>query len=225
MKKFDSLLKTKESKKKYYVSLSKFFKKPQNNQNIDYAFYENLYVQNLFVLNSKKKFSTNLISLWGELEMKSYIDYELGTTVNPYFSNMNNNIYIKDFPDYNYIPEDAKIKNILDLRYLKSVTLEGVTLNDVYIAIFEIMDMDFNYRPYVVLFTQDASGKFIEIGYGYDTNNDGNVELFISSFNYPIFLNSKGFFILPLANKRIKLEVYDYITSEDVSKILDKKIK
>lgn len=226
MKKFDSILKTKESKKKYYVSLSKFFKKSQgdSNQKIDYAYYENLYIQNLLELNSKKKFDTDLIFLWGQLEMKSYIDYELCTTINPYLTNMNN-IRIKDLPDYNYFPEDTKIKNILDISYLKSISLEGLTFNNVYIVVFEIMDFDFMYRPYVLLFSKDNSGKFVEIGFGYDTNNDGNVELFISSFNYPIYLNSKGFFILPLANKRINLEFYDYITSEDVGKLLNKKIK
>ena len=48
-------------------------------------------------------------------------------------------------------------------------------------------------------------------------------KFFISSFNYPIYLNSKGYIILPLANKRIKLEVYDYITSEDIGKLINKK--
>lgn len=59
----------------------------------------------------------------------------------------------------------------------------------------------------------------LKFGYGYDSNDNGNVELFIQSFNYPIFLTSKGFIFLPLIDKKIKLDVVDYITDTDISKI------
>ena len=60
-------------------------------------------------------------------------------------------------------------------------------------------------------------------GYGYDSNDNENVELFISSFNYPLFLSPKGFILLPLSNKKLKLNVYDYITDSDIQKIIQKK--
>ena len=59
----------------------------------------------------------------------------------------------------------------------------------------------------------------LKYGYGYDSNDNGNVELFIDSFNYPVFLTPKGHILLPLTNKKVKLDVYDYITDVDIEKI------
>ena len=59
----------------------------------------------------------------------------------------------------------------------------------------------------------------MKYGYGYDSNDNDVIELFFNSFNYPVFLNSKGIISLPLADKKIKLNVYDYITDTDIHKI------
>ena len=61
---------------------------------------------------------------------------------------------------------------------------------------------------------------FLKFGYGYDSNDNGNVELFIKSFNYPIFLTPKGMIISPLTNKTLKLKIYDYIDDFDIKKIM-----
>ena len=89
-----------------------------------------------------------------------------------------------------------------------------------FIATYEIMDMNNVFRPFVQFFTKNESGKFVEIAYGYDSNNNRNVELFIPSFNYPVFLTSKGFIGLPLSGKYVKLSIYDYITQKDIEKLL-----
>lgn len=41
----------------------------------------------------------------------------------------------------------------------------------------------------------------------------------IPAFNYPVFLTPKGWILLPLTNKKIKLDVYDYIEDSDIQKI------
>ncbi|MFR2570339.1 MAG: hypothetical protein ACLS90_01265 [Clostridia bacterium] len=67
--------------------------------------------------------------------------------------------------------------------------------------------------------TLDDNNQFVEFGYGYDTNNNGKVELFISSFNYVILLNNKGILESPLSGKSVKLKVENILTSEEVSKL------
>ena len=59
----------------------------------------------------------------------------------------------------------------------------------------------------------------LKYGYGYDSNDNGNVELFISMFNYPLFLTTKGGILFPLSGKAVKLSIYDYITDKDIQKI------
>ena len=191
MGKFDSLLKTKNSKRKYNYNYDKIYKKNSINP-LDYDYFESILVQELWIKNNKK-YNKDLITLWGKLDMKSYIDYILGNTFNMYFVNDNKRIEVNKLDDYNYMHEDARRMKLLD--------------------------MNNNFRPYVLLFVKNSNGKFIEIGYGYDSNNNGNVELTIKSFNYPVFLNTKGTILLPLSNKKVKLDVYDYITDTDIEKI------
>ena len=59
----------------------------------------------------------------------------------------------------------------------------------------------------------------LKYGYGYDSNGNGDIELFIKSFNYPVFLTPKGSILFPITHKKVKLDVYDYITDEDIMKL------
>ncbi len=85
MGKFDSLLKTKNSKRKHSYNYINNYKKGHFSVSTDYSYFESLYVQDLWNLNKKKKYNKDLVTLWGKLDMRSYIDYELGNTYNPYF--------------------------------------------------------------------------------------------------------------------------------------------
>lgn len=219
MGKFDSLLKTKESKRKYQYNYTKFYKKGRFATSVDYEYFENLYILELLENNKKKKYNEDLISLWGKLDMKSYIDYDLGNTINLYFVDGFERIPVKELADYNFMHEDSRKMNLLDIKYSKRFTLENIVFENLYLATYEILDMNHNFRPYVLLFIKDEQDNFTEVGYGYDSNNNGNVELFIQSFNYPLFLTPKGFILLPLTNKKIKLNIYDYITDMDIQKM------
>ena len=219
MGKFDSLLKTQTSKRKYQYNYTKLYKKGRFAISVDYDYFENLYILELLDKNKKKKHNEDLISLWGKLDMKSYIDYDLGNTINLYFVDGFNRIPVKELNDYNYMHEDCRKMNLLDIKQIKNLSLENIEFKNLYLATFEILDPNHVFRPYVLLFTKDQNQDFIEIGYGYDSNDNGNVELFIETFNYPIFLTPKGFILFPLTNKKIKLDVYDDITDSDLQKI------
>ena len=56
-------------------------------------------------------------------------------------------------------------------------------------------------------------------GYGYDTNDNGNVELFLSSYNYLVYLTPKGAIHSPLSGKMTRLKVQDILTAEEVAKL------
>lgn len=219
MGKFDSLLKTKNTKRTYQYDYTKLYKKGRFATSVDYNYFENLYILKLLEENKKKKYDEDLITLWAKLDMKSYIDYDLGNTVNLYFNDSFNLTPVKQLDDYNYMYEDSRKMNLLDIKYIKELSFEDITLENLYLATYEIADTTNVFRPYVILFTKDTQNNFVEIGYGYDSNNNGNVELSIQSFNYPLFLTSKGFILLPLTNKKIKLDIYDYITDKDIQKI------
>lgn len=219
MGKFDSLLKTHNSKRKYLYDYTKLYKKGRFATSVDYDYFENLYMLELLEDNKKKKYNEDLISLWGKLDMKSYIDYDLGNTINLYFVDSFEQISVNQLDDYNFMHEDSRKMNLLDIKYIKHLTLENIQLENLYLATFEILDKDNNFRPYVLIFTKDERNNFIEIGYGYDSNDNGNIELKIQSFNYPIFLTTNGCILLPLTNRKIKLNVYDYITDMDIQKI------
>ena len=151
--------------------------------------------------------------------MKSYIDYDLGNTINLYFVDGFERIPVNQLNDYNYMHEDSRKLSLLDIKYIKCLSLEDVKLENLYLATYEILDRNNDFRPYISLFIKDEKENFIEIGYGYDSNNNGNIELSIQSFNYPIFLTPKGVILLPLTNKKIKLDIYDYIKDTDIQKI------
>ena len=83
---FNSIDKTKTSKKFYEFNLQEIYRKGRfaTPSDIDYSFFENIYVKKLLE-NMKKNKNTDLIELWGKLQMKAYIDYDLGNTVNLYY--------------------------------------------------------------------------------------------------------------------------------------------
>lgn len=219
MGKLDSILKTHSSKRVYEYDYAKLYKKGRFATTVDYSYFENLYTLELLDANQKKKYNEDLISLWGQLDMRSYIDYDLGNTINLYFVDGFHRIPVKQLNDYNFMPEDSRKMSLLDVHYIKRLSLENILFENLYLAIYEILDTNNNFRPYVLLFKKDESNNFIEIGYGYDSNDNGNVELFLQSFNYPVFLTPKGYILLPLTNKKIKLDIYDYLTDTDIQKI------
>lgn len=219
MGKFDSLLKTHSAKRKYQYNYTKLYKKGRFATSVDYNYFEALYTQELLEANKKKKYNQDLISLWGKLDMKSYIDYDLGNTVNLYFVDGFKRIPVNQLSDYNFMHEDSRKMSLLDIKYIKHLSLENVKFENLYLATYEILDMNNNFRPYILIFIKDEKNDFIEIGYGYDSNDNGNVELFINSFNYPIFLTPKGYILLPLTSKKVRLDVYDYIKDTDIQKI------
>ena len=219
MGKFDTLLTSKTSKRTYQYDYKKIYKKGRFATSVDYAYFENLYILELLENNEKKKYNEDLITLWGKLDMKSYIDYDLGNTINPYFADSFSRIPVKELNDYNYMHEDSRKATLLDIKFIKSLSLENITLEKLYLATFEIFDPNHNFRPYVLLFTKNKENNFVEIGYGYDSNHNGNVELSITNFNYPVSLTTKGKLLLPLTNQKIRLDIYDYITDKDIQKI------
>lgn len=219
MGKFDTLLTSKTSKRTYQYDYKKIYKKGRFATSVDYAYFENLYILELLENNQKKKYNEDLITLWGKLDMKSYIDYDLGNTINLYFFDNFSRIPVKELNDYNYMHEDSRKATLLDIKFIKRLSLKNIEFENLYLATFEIFDPEHNFRPYVLLFTKDKENNFVEIGYGYDSNNNGNVELSIVNFNYPVFLTTKGKLLLPLTNQKIRLDIYDYITDKDIQKI------
>lgn len=217
--KFNSLLQSKNTKRTYLYDYKKIYKKGRFASSVDYNYFENIYILELLESNQKKKYNEDLITLWGKLDMKSYIDYDLGNTINHYFTDRFSRIPVKELKDYNYMHEDSRKATLLDIKFIKRLALETIKLEDLYLATFEILDTNHTFRPYVLLFTKNKENSFMEIGYGYDSNDNGNVELSIVNFNYPIFLTTKGKLLLPLTNQKLKLDIYDYITDKDIQKI------
>lgn len=219
MGKFDSLQKTHTNKRSYQYNYTKYYKKGRFATSVDYSYFENLYTLELLDKNKKKKYNEDLISLWGKLDMKSYIDYDLGNTVNLYFVDGYKRIPVNQLSDYNFMPEDSRKLSLLDIKYMKCLSLENIDFGNLYLATYEILDMNNDFRPYVLLFHKDENNDFVEIGYGYDSNDNGDIELFVDSFNYPVFLTQKGVIVVPLTKRKVKLDVYDYIKDTDIQKI------
>lgn len=217
---FDSLQKTKTRKRLYNFDLEELYRKGRfaNDTDVDYDFFENLNANKLLELTKKSK-NNSLIELWGKLDMKSYIDYDLGNTVNLYYINCNHPTPVKKLENYDYMPDDSRRMNLLDIKYIKKFAIEGLEFQNIYLATFEIMDPEEYYRPYVLFFTKNENNEWIQIGYGYDSNDNGNVEIFMDVFNYPVFLTPKGYLMAPLSNKREKLDIYDYITEKNIKKL------
>ena len=217
---FDSLQKTKTRKRLYNFGLQEIYRKGRfaNDTDVDYEFFENLNANKLLELTKNSK-NNSLIELWGKLDMKSYIDYDLGNTVNLYYINCNHPTPVKKLENYDYMPDDSRRMNLLDIKYIKKFAIEGLEFQNIYLATFEIMDPEEYYRPYVLFFTKNENNEWIQIGYGYDSNDNGNVEIFMDVFNYPVFLTPKGYLMAPLSNKREKLDIYDYITEKNIKKL------
>lgn len=217
---FDSLQKTKTRKRLYNFDLQEIYRKGRfaNDTDVDYEFFENLNANKLLELTKNSK-NNSLIELWGKLDMKSYIDYDLGNTVNLYYIDCNHPTPVKKLENYDYMPDDSRRMNLLDIKYIKKFAIEGLGFQNIYLATFEIMDPEEYYRPYVLFFTKNENNEWIQIGYGYDSNDNGNVEIFMDIFNYPVFLTPKGYLMAPLSNKREKLDIYDYITEKNIKKL------
>ena len=178
-----------------------------------------LNTNDLLCRDRKYKLDKHLLSLWGMLDMKSFVDALSGNTINPYFLNTKELHPIKDLPEYTYLSDEARLLNLLDIKYIKKFELEGISFNNVFLVTYEIADKDNYFRPYVTFLTLNKDNQFIEFGYGYDTNDNGNVELFLSSFNYLVYLTPKGSLHSPLSGKMTKLKIYDILTFEEIAKL------
>lgn len=220
MNDFDSLLKTRISKRENFSAVSAVYKQARlNHKEVPLTELQKLNIQSLLEKNLKNKIDTKMLSLWGMLDMKSFVDAIFGNTINPYLLQTKEPIPIKDLPDYTYLPDEARILNLIDIKYIKHFELEGVTFHDIYLVTYEILDKNNEFRPYVKLFTLNDDNAFVEFGYGYDTNDNGNVELFISSYNYLVYLTPKGSIHSPLSGKMTKLKVSNILTCEEISKL------
>lgn len=219
---FDSLLRSKTSKRKCIIFSEGIYKRERSaNKDISLKELQTLNIVDIKNRDIKNKLNTTLIDLWGIIDMKSFVDALSGDTVNPYFLTSKELLPIKNLDCYTFLSDRARFLNLLDIKYIKSFSLEGITFTNVYLTTFEIADGNNIFRPYVTLLTLNSNNEFVEFGYGYDTNNNGNVELFISSFNYIVFLTSKGILTSPLSGKSIKLKVYDILTSKEIGKLYE----
>ena len=220
MKDFDSLLKTKNPKRKGYTNVKKIYKTARNtNKNISLEELQELNINDLFKKDVKNKINNDLLSLWGMLDIKSFVDALSGDTINPYLLDTKEQLPIKDLPDYTYLTDAQRILSLVDIKHIKYFELEGISFNNVFLVTYEIADEDEYFRPYVTLLTLNDDNEFVEFGYGYDTNDNGNVELFISSYNYLVYLTSRGTINSPLSGKVAKLKVVDILTSEEILKL------
>lgn len=220
---FNSLLKTKHSKRKNDTHVEQVYKQAKNSsKDISLEELQLLNIKELEEKNSKNKIDSNLLDLWGMLEMKSYVDALSGNTINPYFLINQKLLPIKDLPDYMNLLDEARILNLIDIKFIKSFRLEGISFHNVFLVTYEILDKHNYFRPYVTLLTLNDNNEFVEFGYGYDTNDNGNVELFISSYNYLVFLTPKGTIHSPLSGKKTKLKVFDILTFHEILKLYKK---
>ena len=220
MNDFRTLLKTKTSKKIGRSNVIELYRQAKKaNRSITLTELQTLNIEYLQANNTRKKINSTLLTLWGMLDMKSYIDAIFGNTINPYFLTTKELLSIKALPEYTDLSDEARLLNLLDIKYIKSFELEGVSFSNVFLVTYEIADKNNNFRPYVTFLTLNADNQFIEFGYGYDTNDNGNVELFLSSYNYLVYLTPKGSIHSPLSGKMTKLKIQDILTSQEVSKL------
>ena len=160
---FNSLLKTQISKREYQYDFTKIYKKGRFATSVDSNFFENIYTLELLENNKRKKYNQDLVTLWGKLDMKSYIDYDLGDTINLYFLNCSKRIPIKNLSNYNFMPDDTRKLSLLDIKYIKHINLEIIDFKNLFLATFEIMDMNKTFRPYVLLFVKNENDDFDEV--------------------------------------------------------------
>ena len=220
MRDFDSLLKTKTSKRNGRSNVIEIYRQARNeNKEICLEDLQLLNTNDLLKRDIKHKIDKHILALWRILDMKSFVDALSGDTVNPYFLTTKDLQPVKNLPEYTYLPDEARLLNLLDIKYIKSFELEGVSFSDVFLITYEIADKEDYFRPFVTFLTLNQDNQFIEFGYGYDTNDNGNVELFLSSYNYLVYLTPKGSIHSPLSGKIAKLKIQDILTSEEVAKL------
>ena len=220
MKDFDSLLKTKTSKRNGRSNVIEIYRQARSeNKEISLEDLQLLNTNDLLKRDIKHKIDKHILALWGILDMKSFVDALSGDTVNPYFLTTKDLQPVKNLPEYTYLPDEARLLNLLDIKYIKSFELEGISFSDVFLVTYEIADKEDYFRPFVTFLTLNQDNQFIEFGYGYDTNNNGNVELFLSSYNYLVYLTPKGAIHSPLSGKMTKLKIQDILTAEEVAKL------
>lgn len=220
MNDFDSLLKTKTSKRTGRSNIVEIYRQAKNeNKNFSLEDLQLLNTHDLLKRDIKHKIDKHILALWGMLDMKSFVDALSGNTVNPYFLTTKDLKPIKDLPEYTYLSDEARFLNLLDIKYIKSFELEGISFSEVFLVTYEIADRNNDFRPYVTFLTLNPDNQFTEFGYGYDTNDNGNVELFLSSYNYLVYLTPKGAIHSPLSGKMTRLKVQDILTSEEIAKL------
>lgn len=220
MRDFDSLLKTKTSKRTSRSNVIDIYRQARTeNANFSLEDLQLLNTNDLLRRDIKRKIDKHILALWGMLDMKSFVDALTGNTINPYFLTTKDLKPVKDLPEYTYLSDEARLLNLLDIKYMKGFELEGISFNEVFLVTYEIADRNNDFRPYVTFLTLNKDNQFTEFGYGYDTNDNGNVELFLSSFNYLVYLTPKGAIHSPLSGKMTRLKIQDILTSEEVSKL------
>lgn len=220
MNDFGSLLKTKTSKKIGRSNVIEIYRQARTeNKEFSLADLQLLNTNDLLKRDIKNKIDKHILALWGMLDMKSYVDAITGNTINPYFLNTKDLLPIKDLSEYTYLSDEARLLNLLDIKYIKSFELEGISFSEVFLVTYEIADKNNEFRPYVTFLTLNPDNQFIEFGYGYDTNDNGNVELFLSSYNYLVYLTPKGAIHSPLSGKMTRLKIQDILTSEEIAKL------
>ena len=220
MNDFGSLLKTKTSKKIGRSNVIEIYRQARTeNKEFSLADLQLLNTNDLLKRDVKRRIDKHILALWGMLDMKSFVDALSGNTVNPYFLTTRDLKPIKDLPEYIYLSDEERLLNLLDIKYIKGFELEGVSFSEVFLATYEIADKNNEFRPYVTFLTLNPDNQFIKFGYGYDTNDNGNVELFLSSYNYLVYLTPKGSIHSPLSGKIAKLKIQDILTSEEISRL------
>ena len=220
MRDFDSLLKTKTSKRNGRSNVIEIYRQARSeNKEISLEDLQLLNTNDLLKRDIKHKIDKHILALWGILDMKSFVDALSGDTVNPYFLTTKDLQPVKNLPEYTYLPDEARLLNLLDIKYIKSFELEGISFSDVFLVTYEIADKEDYFRPFVTFLTLNQDNQFIEFGYGYDTNDNGNVELFLSSYNYLVYLTPKGAIHSPLSGKMTKLKVQDILTAEEIARL------
>ena len=225
MNSFETLFPSKESKKRIKQSFSSvicekaFIEGVHPNEN-DYSYFIDRTIELLSNFNNKtKKYNKDLIRLWAILEMEKYLDFEFRKTINPY---CNTDAPISEL-DY-HVKESAKIFTLLDIKLIDRVVINGIEFKKLYLATFEISDnnSESGFRPYVELYQKNNNQVFKKIGYGYDSNNNMIIELFIDNFNYAVYLTPRGIIQIPLTGKNIKLHISDILTENNILKITSK---
>ena len=220
MNDFSSLLKTKASKRIGRSNVIEIYRQARSeNKEFSLEDLQLLNTNDLLKRDFKHKIDKHILALWGMLDMKSFVDALSGNTVNPYFLTTKDLKPVKDLPEYTYLSDEARLLNLLDIKYIKHFELEGVSFSEVFLVTYEIADKNNEFRPYVTFLTLNPDNQFIEFGYGYDTNDNGNVELFLSSYNYLVYLTPKGAIHSPLSGKMTRLKVQDILTAEEIARL------